>query len=293
MYEKNMMVSIYVETPMHPGSGAVINSPVDLPIQRERHTDYPIIQGSTLKGVLRSCAENVGFSEDDVKRIFGPEKGEEGAGAIAVTDGKILAFPVRTLAGAFGWVTCPTVLSRFQRDLINAGFEAKWDIPEVPSDTSAIVPKNSGVKIENFVYIEDFRLSIDDSKNISNIVDAIQLLLPEGDVYKLIRDKLAKDLIVISDEVFKYLVKYATEITPRIKIDPQTGKAAEGALFYEEYLPADTLMYALILLTKRVKNDDVTKLLNFKNKVIQIGGNETVGRGFAKIRVVMPDAKKP
>ncbi len=292
MFEKAMMLYIYAETPMHPGSGAVVNSPVDLPIQRERHTEYPIIQGSSLKGVLRSCAGNVGFTSDDIKRVFGHEKGDDGAGAVAVTDARILAFPVRTLAGAFGWVTCPTVLSRFQRDLINAGFEAKWNIPEVISDTSAIVPTNSGVKIENFVYIEDLQLLIDGSKNISNIVTAIQLQLPEEDVYKPVRDKLAKDLIVVSDEVFKDLVKYTTDVTARIKIDPKTGTAAETALFYEEYLPSDTLMYALILCTKRASNEDIRKLKNFDGQIIQIGGNETIGRGFAKIKVVTMDAKK-
>jgi CRISPR-associated protein Cmr4 len=286
-----MMLYIYAETPMHPGSGAVVNSPVDLPIQRERHTEYPIIQGSSLKGVLRGYAVNVGFTSDDIRRIFGSEKGDEGAGAVAVMDGKILVFPVRTLAGAFGWVSCPTVLSRFKRDLVNAGFEAGWHIPEVISNT-AIAPMNSGVKVGNYVYVEDLQLSIDSSKSIPSIASAIQSCLPEDDVYKPVREKLAKDLIVVGDEVFRDLVKHTTDVAARIKIDTGTGTAAETALFYEEYLPTDTVMYALILCTKRASSEDLRKLENFDGQVIQIGGNETIGRGFAKIRVVSTNAEK-
>lgn len=293
MFEKVMMLYIYAETPMHPGSGAVVNTSVDLPIQRERHTEYPMIQGSSLKGVLKGHAKNVGFTSEDIKRVFGPESGDEGAGAIAVTDGRILAFPVRILAGAFGWVICPTVLTRFRRDLSNAGFEAKWNIPAVTSNNSAIVPVNSGAKIEGSVYVEDLRLSIDGSKNISDIATEFQSCLSDEDVYKPVRNKLAKDLILVSDEVFKDLVKYTTEVTARIRINPKTGTAAETALFYEEYLPTDTLMYALVIGTNRALNEDIRKLKNLNGQVIQIGANETIGRGFAKIKVVTMDAKKP
>jgi CRISPR-associated protein Cmr4 len=33
-----------------------------------------------------------------------------------VMEAKILAFPVRSLAGCFAWLTCPLCLNRFNRD---------------------------------------------------------------------------------------------------------------------------------------------------------------------------------
>ena len=45
---------IHAITSVHPGSGTALGH-VDLPIQRERHTDWPMIPGSSLKGVLRDA----------------------------------------------------------------------------------------------------------------------------------------------------------------------------------------------------------------------------------------------
>ena len=44
-------------------------------------------------------------------------EGNSHAGAITLTDARILAFPVRSLKGVFAWVTCPAVLERLARDL--------------------------------------------------------------------------------------------------------------------------------------------------------------------------------
>jgi CRISPR-associated protein Cmr4 len=64
-----------------------------------------------------------------------------------------------------------------------------------------------------------------------------------------------------------------------------------GALWYEEALPTDSLMYSLILLPKRSRNgsdssDIAEKFLAFNGKVINVGGDETIGRGFVRVRVV-------
>ena len=55
MFEASAMLYLYVETPLHAGSGSSVGV-VDLPIQRERVTGYPVVQASGLKGKLRSEA---------------------------------------------------------------------------------------------------------------------------------------------------------------------------------------------------------------------------------------------
>src|SRR5260370_14967537 len=51
------LLFLHAQTGLHPGSGTALGT-VDLPVQRERHTQWPTIPGSALKGILRDrCRE--------------------------------------------------------------------------------------------------------------------------------------------------------------------------------------------------------------------------------------------
>lgn len=281
---------MYAETPLHPGSGSSINSAVDLPIQRERHTDFPIIQGSSMKGVLRNHAKEVGFTDDDVKRIFGAEGEEGGAGYSSVTDARILAFPVRTLAGVFNWITCPLILDRYKRDLKLANIPTNWNIPSL-GEHEIITKDDSDTKVGQNVYLEEIRLNHKKLEGYETIWDEISKAVPDGEEYKFIRDKIKKDLGIVDNEVFRDMASLTTEVTARIAIDETTGTAKSGALWYEESLPTDTMMYSLLLLPKRHKNGSgsnniADKFLLFNGKILNVGGDETIGRGFVRIKVI-------
>ncbi len=62
MILETTMLYLYVETPLHAGTGSGLSS-IDLPIQRERTTQYPMIQGSSIKGKLRSAAHRAKTSQ--------------------------------------------------------------------------------------------------------------------------------------------------------------------------------------------------------------------------------------
>ena len=92
MYEKTAMMFIYVETPLHAGSGRGLGA-VDLPIQRERITGYPIIQASSVKGKLRAevrAANNGTDDSPEIEMLFGKagDSGDNFAGAIAPEIGR-------------------------------------------------------------------------------------------------------------------------------------------------------------------------------------------------------------
>lgn len=83
MYRLVRPLFLICETPLHAGSGSDLGI-VDLPIQRERHTGFPEIEGSSLKGALREAIEQkvnsksfTDFYDDDVKihRVFGYDDG--------------------------------------------------------------------------------------------------------------------------------------------------------------------------------------------------------------------------
>lgn len=323
MFEKALIMYIYAETPIHAGSGATLGV-VDLPIQRERHTGFPIIQGSSLKGVLRNSLKGVKdnalsnkckicpIKENDIVKeacricgdIFGTE---EGIGGVSITDAKILAFPVRTLKGVFGWITCPLVLSRYKRDLsLVKGGDINWNIPNFNSE-EAIISKDSNLKEDNYVYIEELQLKCVENEIVSTIAKEISEALPDDNIYKEIKEKLKKDLVIVSNDVFRDLINLTTEIVTRIRIDPLKGIVKEGALWTEEYLPTDTILYSLILipsartlnlddLNEKLRNE-IESLKNYAEKIVklfkilydgrilQIGGDETIGKGFVRLKI--------
>lgn len=111
-------------TPLHPGSGTALGA-VDLPVQRERHTNWPVIPGSSVKGVLREATPT-----ELRQRLFGTGDSEgTPAGTLSFTDARLLAFPVRSLKNVFAWVTCPQALQRWSRDAGLVGKEVK--VPRV------------------------------------------------------------------------------------------------------------------------------------------------------------------
>ena len=70
------ILSLYAETSLHPGSGSSTGV-IDLPVQRERHTGFPIIPPTGVKGTLRQQAELLwpktdGKLHSTVSVLFGP-----------------------------------------------------------------------------------------------------------------------------------------------------------------------------------------------------------------------------
>jgi len=130
---------LHAISPVHAGAGAATGA-IDLPIQRERHSGWPHIQASGVKGAFREHCESFWMLKDieidklvtgDVKsraidlanRVFGQSGKVSQAGALAFSDAKLLAFPVRSNLSPFVWVTCPAILRRTGRDLAMIGKE--------------------------------------------------------------------------------------------------------------------------------------------------------------------------
>lgn len=287
MFEKALILGLYSITPVHAGSGAEL-SVIDLPIQRERHTQFPVIWGQSLKGVLRREFEaKAGKEETEV--IFGPDtdRASEHAGAISVGDAKILLFPVRSLKGVFAYVTCPLVLERFKRDLELAGetvdftVEADIDEDKVLAGEDIIVDSNG----KRRVILEDVVLTPINSID-SNVVRYI------SKIAHIQENKLKKKMAIVSNDIFRSFVEMCTEIVARVRIDPKTGTVASGALWYEEFVPNDALFYSVIAIGNAKKGDmsaeDIKDELSrvFGDTFLQIGGDETIGKGFVRIKTL-------
>ena len=302
MIEKGTLLYIYAETPLHPGSGSELGT-IDLPIQREKHTGFPMIQGSGLKGVLREAAEAKDGTKDYVKWVFGPEQAADHAGALSVGDARILLFPVRSLKGIFAWITCPMVLNRLKRDLATVGIKADgaWQgFPTPEAENKCCVQTTqSAVAIDSRnVVLEEYTFEAQPDKSADELGKWLAAtVLPQTPEYKFWQDKLKNSLVVLPDDAFTDFVKYHTMVISRTKIDDTKKTVIPGALWTEEHLPPETILYSPLFGSKARYDGNGTKppgdlntgegvikwLAGLNFAYVRLGGDETVGRGLARV----------
>jgi len=297
MFEAKRMLFIYVETPLHAGTGRSLGT-VDLPIQRERATNYPMIQASSLKGRLRAEMRDRNNWEDNdpnLVALFGRagESGENWAGAIAPGDARILLFPVRSLAGVFAWVTSLDAIARFQRAAEMVGIAPGWTLPPTPGKEQAWVNGGTLQADDKNIVLEEFSFAADRAH--ASTVAAIgnwlaDSALPETG-YDYWKQALLQKLCILHEDAFRDFVLYGTEVQTHIKLDPQTKTVAGSALWASESLPVDTLLYAPLLATQSragdgMSADDVLKKITDLNLGrTQLGGDETTGQGMVALRI--------
>jgi CRISPR-associated protein Cmr4 len=284
------LLFLHALTGLHPGSGTALGV-VDLPVQRERHTQWPTIPGTSLKGVIRAAARDREPDPEALLAVFGPDTANaaDHAGAVAFTDARILAFPVRSLKGVFAWVTCPAVLDRLSRDQELADAPPLNQVPRVTGEQALICGGSPLVITEGNrrgLVLEEF-----DFNAIAG-ADGIAGWIAERAVAdEATKARIRTHLAVISDDAFGHFVQHATEVTARIALDYETKTVRGKALFYEQFLPAETLFYSLLIAQKARRQDfarDAAWVLDWIAglglKTIQIGGGETIGKGFCAVR---------
>ncbi|KLU60944.1 RAMP superfamily protein [Peptococcaceae bacterium CEB3] len=318
MYKLAKPIFLFCESPVHAGSGSDLGI-VDLPIQRERHTGFPKIEGSGLKGGLRDAFERnekLCFQERELEKeerqkslslVFGPDKGGEYAAALGLTDARVLLFPVRSVKGVYAWVTCPQVLERFKNDLLFAGINVVWDVPEVKStpdgcslyadqkraDEKRVEGKFAAEK-EGKIILEEYTFDAGPDATCSQLASWLaDAILPAKPSFDYLRSKMKRDLLVLSDDDFRDFVQMSTEVVTRTKIDEKTGTVQKGALFTVEYLPAETVLYSLVLAApvfndqKGLFTDGERAVLRFFRQnlpsIVQIGGDATIGKGLVRL----------
>jgi len=300
MFEKHAAVFLYAVSPVHMGAGSAVGV-IDNQIQRERHTRHPSFAGSGIKGAVRHGFEALGGDKAHIDHLFGPEAGASNlhAGAASFGDAQLIALPVRSLKGGYVYATCPQALARAQRLLQLIGITADWAaLPALAEGDCLIV--NPLLLSGDKLHLEAFQYTAVDKdcaavKTIAT--DLAAKALPDSNAYAFFRDKLMTDLVVLHDTDFAYFVQNAMLVEPHVRIDPDTGTASDGGLFYTENLPPESLLLAPLLAsqtrTGKGKENELpaeavmTQIKTvIDGKLLQIGGDATTGRGLVVARVV-------
>lgn len=306
------ILHIFTRTPLHIGAGASVGA-IDQPVQRERHTGFPIIPASSLKGSFADhwndgLAEEETNGDQKAKRVrvtktdtiteaawlFGSDNDKRAfAGSLLFSEARVLAFPIRSAKGSYAWITCPLMLQRAKRDGVISS-----EIPSEPKDEEAIF------KADGFL-----ALSVKDKG-----VERTQVVLEEytfthtgtypealaKELAGLIGDELFKSiaerLVILSNGMMSHFVTTACEIAQHVRISDETGTAEEGGLFNQENVPSETLFYSVLTATKsrvpigELKDKPASEaltvfetMLQEAHHTFQFGGDASTGLGFCTV----------
>ncbi len=255
------LVYCYLLSPLH--TGGTTQEGNLLGIARESHTELPYIPSSTIRGKLRASS-----SEDKRDQLFGTElngSNQLEQGSIWIGDGSILWLPVPSLSHGVVWVSCPLLLRRWLRLTGNPGSLAIPDIYQTSLSTSspvylkdAILPAAS---LKSWIDWDKFTTDHPESTGIKNV-------------------------IVLEDQHCATLIQMSLWRQVKIKLDQH--KSVDGGFRYEEAIPPDTLMYFPWGVTSQANGTSNEALIKFQailhtNQILQIGGQESLGRGFVQL----------
>ena len=262
------MLGLLAETPIHAGAGRGMGV-VDLPVAREAATGYPVLVGSSLKGALRDKAARTQRDE-----LFGKR---DRAGDLLVSDARLLLLPVRSLTGSYRWATCPHLIERYRRDLARAGLKPRPEAPDV--NQGAVLAVGDG-----HLFLEERQFSIC-GRPPEDLRRAIEPLLSHPETI----DRLPQQIAVLGNDDFAWFARYGLAIQARNVLEDGTKRSRN--LWYEETLPPDTVLYAIVMGRNGAATRALDSLFPDADPYLQAGGNETVGQGWFAVTVRRPTAE--
>ena len=201
MFKSAKPMFLIVETSLHAGSGSDLGI-VDLPIQREKHTDYPKIEASGIKGGIREIFStqpnleelergwNITSVKDEsykkaINLAFGPDSADKSnlhAGALGFTDARLLLFPVKSVSGVFGWITCPAVLEQFKHDL--AICQPSIALDGLLPGENQVPPCCDLIIKDRKIVLEEYTFEVKETNDCKRLTDwIVKNGLPSDEVY--------------------------------------------------------------------------------------------------------------
>ena len=272
---------LHVISPLHVGAGRGVGH-IDLPIVREKATNWPYVPGSAVKGVIadKHGATESRRKEDNLISVAFGRAGDtdSSAGALVFSDASIVCLPIRSFYGTFAWLSSPLALKRLRRLKLS-------DIPASPEMDEVIVMNENRISSSRFdkAYFEDIDLTTRHNPALESICSTLsQSVFDEKEWREIFSQRFA----LVHDDIFTFFCEMGTEVNARIRIDDKRKIVAEGALWNEESLPVETILSGTIWCDK-VWGDgsgeiSAEKLMDTfcKNTCdLQIGGKASTGKG--------------
>lgn len=239
-------------TNLHVGSGDINYNVVDKEVEKDPTTGLPMIHASGIKGALLKHFHNMDGAT--LKHIFGAlGKGEVSQpGAYRFLDAHLLARPMRTERGAASAINVTTaeIMQNFLNDVVDLG----------------------GASVTATVPLLDF--------------DSVKFLATENVGVEGLKTQVLTDaqkqeaawMEALISKQYAFVENMRDYDLPIIARNHLENGSSQN-LWYEEFVPHGSVFYMVVL------TPEETCALNF-DKPVQIGGNASVGYGFAKIEEI-------
>lgn len=247
--------------PVHIGTGGYRLGRVDMTIAREPGTNLPKIPGTSLSGATRSYAAmrygkpDVGGQQNIFKKSKGTftdkngkitcpiiytfgtatdASGSQGsgsggpnhAGTVSIGDARLLFFPVISMIGPVWVSTADTVKEVWGKNCLT-----------LPSE-----PTNDDV-----VTSADWDKELNLGWLMFKAKKGLQINPPEweseGEDSAILWSAIKDRIVLVTDRLFSQIVNSNLEVRTSVSIDPETGAAAQGALFTYEAIPRATWLW--------------------------------------------------
>jgi CRISPR-associated protein Cmr4 len=316
------ILMIFTRTPLHVGAGSSVGA-IDQPIVRERHTGFPVIPASSLKGTFADAwngsLENqdrnrflrVTTRKDDSGKevldkvteaawLFGSDNAKHAfAGAIQFSEARLLAFPIRSARGSFAWITCPLMLARGVRDgvledntrnLVESLMEPEDDKAAFALGKLDLDVAANGGKVKQVV-LEEYTFTRTGGEEAAGLGTAMAGLLKDDGVWAEVKDRL----VILSNGMMSYFARTACDVAQHVRISDETGTAADGALFNQENVPSEAMFYLCVNIVegrgdacqgKAPDNawDAFSSKLDHAGHCFQFGGDASTGLGYCTVK---------
>lgn len=292
MSNHDSIIILRCEQAFHPGTGAGMGV-IDKPIQRSGSTGLPVFWDSGLKGSMKDASrKDDNMTTDEHQLLFGSDNNGDTPSSGLFTEAHVLLFPVRSARGLFTWITCPYILNRFFRyNITHKKMKDVYKYPDTLNAQSAYtanpgnLDKMTVIKKENNkAGIEEFIIDVIEDQTYTGLSKQIAEMVYPGETYSYWKEHLENNLLVVSNELFRHIAFFDTEIRTRNRINDK-GVAAGTALFVTEYLPELTVLYAFTTVIGQDADNLVEKLRSHKNSLLA-GGNITIGKGMLNLHML-------
>lgn len=280
---------LHAISPTHAGVGQGVGY-IDLPIDRDGVTGWPIIRGSAFKGVWADshrATDDARQTNAVLRAAFGVagDNNNSNAGALVPSDAQLVCLPVRSFRGTFAWCTSSLCLRLLRRTLTLSGAEES-KLPPAPDELADGHAHPSGTSLleEDRIFLEDLDFVAQQCTTAAAWADKIAAwVFPSDDAWQR---QFKNRFVVLSDAAFDFLCETGTEIHTRVRIHDEYKVVEKGALWTEEALPAETILGGIVQCDRIFGHNggDITPnglLDQFASGslMLQIGGKATVGRG--------------
>ncbi len=120
-----------------------------------------------------------------------------------------------------------------------------------------------------------------------------KVLFPEGsgDANEW-RTSLTARICLVHDDIMSLLLDTATEVNAHIRLNDETKTVDRGALWYQESLPAESVLTGLALASDvpasrsgRKADELMQHVSKLTKSLVQLGGKATVGQGTCFVRI--------